>query len=255
VRDWRGAKADPFLEAAALADLPALRECIIAGVDINAEDRRGRTALFVLLQNRAEDCDTRKKIDACAALLLSFPGVDVHRRAQPGYGARSRNVFCLAIQNGHQSIARHLLRQYPNLEFDGGPGETAINSAARYCPGLLMDLGNLLVVKGIEMLALLYKAEVESVAPEHVAWSNRFFGDVLNAIVRNDPVEGRRAMWGLLIAALEMSDEDMVRIVIEAAARENARTDVAEDPVTGLLSRAATERLRTPLTLHSGDSA
>lgn len=98
------------LERAAVAgDVPAVEACLSAGVDVNARDRYGQTALMLAAH--------RGHLDVVKALL--HHGADMNVTAKYGLSA-----LMLAIVAGHEAIASELARAKADrtLRGTGAPG-------------------------------------------------------------------------------------------------------------------------------------
>jgi hypothetical protein len=90
-----------FLFAAEQGDSNVLKECLASGVDINATNRQGRTAITLASLNKHYDC---------IALLISA-GADIDKQDQTCF-----NPFLLSCLNNDLTLLRLVLPAKPDLD-------------------------------------------------------------------------------------------------------------------------------------------
>ena len=140
-----------LIRASADGDLAAVKRLVAEGVDINAADARGRTALLeaawggyrdivsLLLEkgavvNRPDSSgftpicrSVEEGFDAITALLLEN-GAEVNIRA----GTRGSTPLMLAAENGNRRIVAMLLNHGAQVTMLDQFGESALDRALRY---------------------------------------------------------------------------------------------------------------------------
>ncbi|WP_422527188.1 ankyrin repeat domain-containing protein [Serratia fonticola] len=142
-----------FLFAAEQGDSDALKSCLSKGVDINATNRQGRTAITLASLNKHYDC---------VALLIAA-GADIDKQDQTCF-----NPFLLSCLNNDLTLLRLVLPANPDLDRLTRFGGVGITPAS--------EKGHVDIVR-----ELLTRTEINVNHTNFVGWT-----PLLEAIVLND---------------------------------------------------------------------
>ncbi|WP_025123476.1 MULTISPECIES: ankyrin repeat domain-containing protein [unclassified Serratia (in: enterobacteria)] len=142
-----------FLFAAEQGDGEALKSCLDKGVDINAANRQGRTAITIASLNKHYDC---------VALLIAA-GADIDKQDQTCF-----NPFLLSCLNNDLTLLRLVLPANPDLDRLTRFGGVGITPAS--------EKGHVDIVR-----ELLTRTEINVNHTNFVGWT-----PLLEAIVLND---------------------------------------------------------------------
>ncbi|HGM5492448.1 TPA: ankyrin repeat domain-containing protein [Serratia fonticola] len=142
-----------FLFAAEQGDDEALKSCLSKGVDINAANRQGRTAITIASLNKHYDC---------VALLIAA-GADIDKQDQTCF-----NPFLLSCLNNDLTLLRLVLPANPDLDRLTRFGGVGITPAS--------EKGHVDIVR-----ELVTRTEINVNHTNFVGWT-----PLLEAIVLND---------------------------------------------------------------------
>lgn len=155
-----------FLNAAEQGQLATLKNCVEKGVDINATNRQGRTAIVNASLNKHYDCIT---------YLISI-GVDINKQDQTCF-----NPFLLSCLTNDLTLLRLVLPANPNLDLLTRFGGVGITPAS--------EKGHVEIVQ-----ELLEKTDINVNHTNFVGWT-----PLLEAIVLNDGKEKQQQIVKLLL--------------------------------------------------------
>ncbi|PJG57868.1 ankyrin repeat domain-containing protein [Aeromonas cavernicola] len=156
-----------FLQAAEQGQADTLAQLLAQGVDINATNRQGRTAIVIASLNRHYDC----------VQLLINAGADINKQDQTCF-----NPFLLSCLNNDLTLLKLVLPAKPDLERLTRFGGVGITPAS--------EKGHVEIVR--ELLA---NTDINVNHTNFVGWT-----PLLEAIVLNDGGQRQQEIVALLLA-------------------------------------------------------
>ena len=166
-----------YLLAAQQGELTTLKSCLHHGVDINACNRQGQTAITLASLNKKYDC----------VVALLDAGADINKQDQT-----CLNPFLISCLNNDLTLLRLLLPARPDLNRLTRFGGVGLTPAC--------EKGHLEIVK-----ELLHRTHINVNHTNFVGWT-----PLLEAIVLNDGGETQQTIVGLLLehgASPHMTDK------------------------------------------------
>ena len=166
-----------YLLAAQQGELTKLKSCLHQGVDINACNRQGQTAITLASLNKKYDC----------VVALLDAGADINKQDQT-----CLNPFLISCLNNDLTLLRLLLPARPDLNRLTRFGGVGLTPAC--------EKGHLEIVK-----ELLHRTHINVNHTNFVGWT-----PLLEAFVLNDGGETQQTIVGLLLehgASPHMTDK------------------------------------------------
>lgn len=166
-----------YLLAAQQGELAKLKSCLHQGVDINAVNRQGQTAITLASLNKKYDC----------VVALLDAGADINKQDQT-----CLNPFLISCLNNDLTLLRLLLPARPDLNRLTRFGGVGLTPAC--------EKGHFDIVK-----ELLHRTHINVNHTNFVGWT-----PLLEAIVLNDGGKTQQAIIGLLLehgASPHMTDK------------------------------------------------
>lgn len=166
-----------YLLAAQQGELAKLKSCLHHGVDINAVNRQGQTAITLASLNKKYDC----------VVALLDAGADINKQDQT-----CLNPFLISCLNNDLTLLRLLLPARPDLNRLTRFGGVGLTPAC--------EKGHIDIVK-----ELLHRTHINVNHTNFVGWT-----PLLEAIVLNDGGKTQQAIIGLLLehgASPHMTDK------------------------------------------------